>query len=88
MDVSQIKEHLPVYAERSGGLEGASEVHIGNVDRVEGNYIKLTKKSAPDGQHHWFPIEWIREVNDVAVFLHKSVDEALAEMTDQQPAGV
>ncbi len=36
MDVSQIKEHLSVYPERPGGLSGASDTHIGNMDSVEG----------------------------------------------------
>ncbi len=50
MDLSKITEHLPIYAEGMGGLEGASDVHIGNVDHLEGSdYIKITKHSAPDG---------------------------------------
>ena len=85
MDVSQIKENLPVYVDRSGGLEGSSEVHIGNVDKVEGNYIKMNKQHSPDGKHHWFPLDWVREVNEAAVFLNKTLEQALAEMTDQQP---
>lgn len=87
MDVSQIKEDMPVYADGPGGLEGASEIHIGNVDKVEGGkYIKLTKHSAEDGQHHWFPIEWIRTVDERAVYLNKTANEAKAEVMDQQPA--
>lgn len=84
MDVSNIKEHMPVYADGPGGLSGASEEHIGNVDKVEGGkYIKLTKHSATDGQHHWFPLEWIRTVDERAVYLNKTVDEVRAELLDQ-----
>lgn len=83
MDVSNIKEHMPVYADGPGGLSGASEEHIGNVDKVEnGKYIKLTKHSATDGQHHWFPLEWIRAVDERAVYLNKTVDEVRAELLD------
>lgn len=89
MDISQLQEHLPVYAEGPGGLEGASDTHIGNIDAVEGDkYIKLTKNNAPDGKHHWFPIDWIRAVDERAVYLKKTVDEVMKELLDEQPAGV
>jgi hypothetical protein len=89
MDISNIKEHMPVYADGPGDLlSGGSEVHIGNVDKIEGGrYVKLTKHSSPDGEHHWFPLEWIRSVDERAVYLNKKADEAMAEMTAQEPAG-
>ncbi|MBW4560895.1 MAG: DUF2171 domain-containing protein [Mojavia pulchra JT2-VF2] len=88
MDVSQIKEHMPVYAEGPGGLEGASDTHIGNIDSVEeGKYLKLTKNNAPDGQHHWFPIDWVRAVDERAVYLNKTIDEVKAEVLNEQPSG-
>ncbi|MGF1963883.1 MAG: DUF2171 domain-containing protein [Aulosira sp. DedVER01a] len=80
---------MPVYAEGPGGLAGASDTHIGNIDSVEGgNYIKLTKNNAPDGKHHWFPINWVRAVDERAVYLNKTVDEAMAQLLNEQPAGV
>lgn len=89
MDISKIRPDLAVYAEGPGGLEGASDVHIGTVDRVEGGkYIKLKKLESPDGQHHWFPISWVRAVDESAVFLNKHVDQALAEMMNEAPAEV
>ncbi|MBC1222835.1 DUF2171 domain-containing protein [Nostoc sp. UCD121] len=89
MDISQIKEHLPVYAEGAGGLSGASDTHIGNIDSVEeGKYIKLTKNNAPDGQHHWFPIDWVRAVDERAVYLKKTVNEVIEELLNEQPSGV
>lgn len=88
MDISQIKEHMPVYADGPGGLEGASEEVVGTVDKVEGSkYVKLTKHSASDGQHYWFPLEWIRAVDERAIYLNKTVDQVKAEIMDQQPAG-
>lgn len=88
MDISQIHEHAAIYADGPGGLSGASEVHIGNVDKVEGGkYIKLTKHTSPDGQHHWFPIDWIRTVDEQAIFLNKTAEEALAEMVNEPPTG-
>jgi hypothetical protein len=89
MDISRLKEHLPVYAEGPGGLEGASDTHIGNIDSVEGDkYIKLTKNQSPDGQHHWFPISWVRAVDERAVYLNKTINEVMEQLLNEQPAGV
>jgi hypothetical protein len=81
MDLEEIREHKPIYA-----LRGASDVHIGSVDKVEGEYIKITKHSAADGQHHWFPISWIRAVDERAIYLSKTVDEVSEQLLNQQPA--
>ncbi|HEV7233920.1 MAG TPA: DUF2171 domain-containing protein [Sphingorhabdus sp.] len=42
-DLSQIEEHAEVI--------GADGVHVGTVDKVEGNRIKLTKKDSGQGSH-------------------------------------
>lgn len=41
--LKEIKEHMEVI--------GADGVHIGTVDRVDGNRIKLTKKDSGEGSH-------------------------------------
>jgi hypothetical protein len=41
--LSKIKEHMEVI--------GADGVHVGTVDHVEGNRIKLTKKDSGEGHH-------------------------------------
>jgi hypothetical protein len=41
--LSNVKEHMEVI--------GADGVHVGTVDRVEGNRIKLTKKDSGEGSH-------------------------------------
>jgi hypothetical protein len=48
VDLSQLKEHMEVV-----GSDGA---HVGTVDKVEGNRIKLTKRenSAGHGDHHHY----------------------------------
>jgi hypothetical protein len=38
-----VKEHMEVI--------GADGVHVGTVDRMEGNRIKLTKKDSGEGSH-------------------------------------
>ena len=87
MDISKIKENLAVYAEGRGGLDGASDVHIGNVDGLEGNqYVKFTKHDAPQSEPSWFPVSWIRAVDESAVFLNKNIDEVASELMDQSPS--
>lgn len=44
-DLSQIKEHADVI--------GADGVHMGTVDHVDGNRIKLAKNDSGDHHHHW-----------------------------------
>ena len=41
--MKEIKEHMEVI--------GADGVHIGTVDRIEGDRIKLTKKDSGEGSH-------------------------------------
>jgi hypothetical protein len=41
--MSEIKEHMEVI--------GADGVHVGTVDKIEGNRIKLTKKDSGEGSH-------------------------------------
>ena len=42
-DTSKIREHMEVI--------GADGVHVGTVDHVEGDRIKLTKKDSGEGRH-------------------------------------
>jgi hypothetical protein len=49
--------------------------HVGHVDRVEGNTIKLTKNDpAVGGKHHFIPVEWVENV-DHQVHLKKNSEE-------------
>ena len=41
--MTDIKEHMEVI--------GADGVHVGTVDKMEGNRIKLTKKDSGEGSH-------------------------------------
>ena len=58
-DLSQIKEHM--------NLIGADGVHVGTVDHVDGDRIKLTKNDSGDHHHHWISGGLVAEVegNDV-----------------------
>ena len=82
VDKSQIKEHAEVI--------GADGVHLGTVDHVDGDRIKLTKADsaqAEDGQgakHHYIPLGLVADIEDGKVRLSANADVAadLFEETD------
>jgi hypothetical protein len=57
-------------------VEGSCGNELGVVDRVEGDSIKLTKDSSPDGQHHLIPSSWVREVDGETVTLDRDCAQA------------
>ncbi|KQQ36997.1 MULTISPECIES: DUF2171 domain-containing protein [Rhizobium/Agrobacterium group] len=73
IDVALIKEHAEVI--------GADGVHIGTVDRVEGNRIKLTKKDSGEGSHkghhHFISLELVADVEGDKVRLSADGDVAV-----------
>ena len=77
---SAIRAHMEVI--------GADGVHIGTVDRVEGNRIKLTKQDSGQGthqgHHHYISTALVAEVEGNKVRLSASADVAVGfeEETD------
>jgi hypothetical protein len=68
----QIKDHAEVI--------GADGVHVGTVDRVEGNRIKLTKADSGAGHaghHHFIPLGLVAEVDGTTVRLSANADVAI-----------
>lgn len=78
-DLSAIKEHMDVI--------GADGVHVGTVDHVEGDRIKLTKKDsgaqvsegsgAHEGHHHYISGGLVAEVEGDTVRLSANADVAV-----------
>ena len=66
VDSSQIQEHAKVIS--------ADGVHIGTVDHVQGDRIKLTKNDSPDGKHHYVSIGLVAGVEGDTVRLSSNVD--------------
>lgn len=64
MDTSQIREHMKVV--------GADGRHIGTVDRVEGDKIKLSKSDSSDGQHHYIAMSDVEHVKNGEVCVSRS----------------
>jgi hypothetical protein len=64
-DASNIKEHMEVI--------GADGVHVGTVDRVDGNRIKLTKQDSGmgshKGHHHFIDLSLVADVEGQKVRL-------------------
>jgi hypothetical protein len=64
------------------GKDGA---HVGTVDRVEGDRIKLTKKDSPPGHedhHHYIDRQLVGAVEGDIVKLSVDADEAQKRATE------
>ena len=68
-----IKEHMEVI--------GADGVHLGTVDRIDGNRIKLTRKDSGEGSHeghhHFISRGLVAEVEGDRVRLSANADVAV-----------
>lgn len=55
-DSSGIQKHMEVRAS-----DGS---HVGTVDGVEGDRIKLTRNDSPDGEHHYIDLGSVERVDE------------------------
>ena len=69
-----IREHMMVHAKSSGSMMGSRGEHVGTVDKLEGDMIKLTKNDSPDGNHHFIPLDWVESVEGDTVHLRVDAD--------------
>jgi hypothetical protein len=75
MDASQIKAHMEVI--------GSDEQHVGTVDHIDGQRIKLTRKdSGGEGGHRYLDLSMVSSVQEGRVRLSCTADQAR-----QQSAG-
>ena len=72
-DASAIKEHMDVI--------GADGVHVGTVDHVDGDRIKLTKADSGEGRHeghhHYISLGLVADVEGDTVRLSANADVAV-----------
>ena len=68
-DLSQIKEHANVI--------GADGVHVGTVDHVQGDRIKLTRQDSTDQHHHYISAGLVAEIEGDTVRLSANGDVAV-----------
>ena len=56
VDATKIREHMSVI--------GSDGEHVGTVDAVEGDRIKLTRTDSREGAHHFIPVTQVARVDD------------------------
>lgn len=73
VNASQIKEHMDV--------KGSDGAHIGTVDRIEGDRIKLAKSDpASGGTHRYMDLTHVREVKDGCVVASMPAQECMSTL--------
>jgi len=69
----RIAQNLKARLEQSGEHLQVKDVngeHVGTVDHMDGERVKLTKNDSADGQHHYLSLDQVESVDDVAVYLN------------------
>ncbi|MHA6643368.1 DUF2171 domain-containing protein [Mesorhizobium sp. A623] len=79
-DTSKIRERMEVI--------GADGVHVGTVDHIEGDRIKLTRQDSGQGSHkghhHYIPASLIAEVEGDKVRLSANSDVVANEFEEEK----
>ncbi len=63
----EIKEHMEVV--------GSDGQHVGTVDKLEGDNIKLTRNDSPDGKHHRITMDQVDTIEGGRLVLMHKADE-------------
>lgn len=75
-NASQIREHMEVI--------GSDGQHVGTVDRIEGDRIKLTKDDPQaQGKHHYLPLNAVASVEQDRVRLNMDAQQARQQAMGQ-----
>jgi hypothetical protein len=71
VDLTQLREHMEVI--------GADGVHIGTIDKIDGNRIKLTRKDSGSHprHHHYLSTGLVAGIDGDAVRLSANADAAV-----------
>lgn len=69
IEAGRIKEHMEVI--------GADGVHLGTVDHVDGDRIKLTKQDSGDRHHHYVSLGLVADIEGEVVRLSANAANAL-----------
>lgn len=80
IDKSKITEHAEIL--------GSCGRHVGTVDHVEGDFIKLTSSDSEDGQHHYLPISAVASVEEGKVITTMNHQAARSLLQDSPEAGL
>ena len=69
-NLDEIKEDMIVVGSDGG--------HVGTVDKVEGDQIKLTKQDSPNGQHNFLSVDMVDSVDGNNVTISQTAEAARA----------
>jgi len=71
VDLSQLKEHMEII--------GADGVHVGTIDKVDGDRIKMTKadSGSHDSHHHYLSIGLVADIEGDKVRLSANASSAV-----------
>ena len=71
-DITKIAEHMEVVGSDGG--------HVGTVDHLDGQRIKLTKTDkAAGGEHHFFHVDAIASIESSRITLNRTTAQAKDE---------
>lgn len=73
--LSQVAEHMTVV--------GSDGEDVGEVDKVRGDRVILTKASSDDGQHHALGCRMIDRIEDERLYLNVTAEEARTHLRDE-----
>ena len=65
----RIKEHMEI--------AGKNGQHVGTVDEVDGDRIKMTRTDSDDSRHHFIDMDLVDRIEDNRIYL--KVDEPTAQ---------
>jgi hypothetical protein len=71
----RIKEHMEV-ADANGR-------HLGTVDELDGDTIKLTRSDSSDGAHHYIPFDSVDRIEDNRVYQKSGAPAPEARVAEQ-----
>lgn len=75
----RIKQHMEV-ADAGGN-------HVGTVDSVDGDSIKLTRSDSSDGQHHYLDFDQVDRIEDNRVYLKTGASPVVRAAEQHYAAG-
>lgn len=70
MHHSKIKEDMKVVGSDGG--------HVGTIDGVEGDQLKLTKQDSENGKHNFIAVDMVNSVDGDTVTLSSTAEDAKA----------
>ncbi|EHM02533.1 hypothetical protein HMPREF9946_01034 [Acetobacteraceae bacterium AT-5844] len=79
IDKTKIEEHAEIV--------GSCGNHVGTVDHVEGDFIKLTRDDSADGKHHYLPISALADIQPGRVITTMNHKAALSLLQDTPESG-